>query len=100
MIIEWDILLMELIDVNRNCRIKMSHAAFHRTHRNAPDAEKTKYMIDAESIKIITHLLKSFLPPVETIFRHLFPIVSGKTPVLSAHSKSIGRRASLKIHVI
>src|SRR6266487_2629611 len=68
--------------------------------RNTPDTEEAKNMIYPESIKIITHFLKALLPPCETIFTHLLPVISRETPVLTRYSKIIRWRSCLYIHMI
>src|SRR5579871_209430 len=100
MIIEWNISLAEFIDVNRNRRNKISKYSFHSIHRDTPDPKEPQDMINAKSIEVMRHLLKSFFPPAKSIFGHFFPIVSGKSPILPFDSKAIRGRASLKIHMI
>ena len=56
-------------------------------------------MIDSESVKIIAHLNESLVPPFKIIYRHLFPIVSGKAPILSFDGKIIRWRTGLQIEM-
>ncbi len=95
-----DLPAMKFIDTYRNSRHKMSHDTFYCMHGDAKYPEETQYMIDTESIEIVTHLFKTLLPPGEAIFTHTLPVVCGKSPVLPLHCKIIGWRTRLSIHVI
>src|SRR5687767_8047341 len=90
----------KLIYMYRYGRNKMTHDTLYRVNRNTPYSEKTKYMVNAECIKVITHLLKSSAPPVKVILLHFFPIVSWETPVLTFYCKIIRWRSCLPIHII
>ena len=100
LIIEKDPVLTKLVNMNRNTRGKPSHYTLHSMGRNTPDAEETKYMINTESIKIITHLFKALFPPGKIIFLHFFPIIGWKTPILTNCSKVIWRSTGLPIHIV
>src|SRR5687767_250030 len=92
--------LLKFIQPDGNGRDKSAHDAFHRMRGDAPYAEKTEYMIDAESIEVIAHLDKTLMPPFKAIRRHSFPVIRGKAPVLAAYREIIRRRAGLQIHMI
>jgi 4-alpha-glucanotransferase len=55
--------------------------------------KKAKNMIYTKCIKIIFHLCKTLTPPCIIILLHFFPIVRGKSPILSLYSKIIRRSA-------
>src|SRR5688500_6141114 len=99
MIVEPHIPLRKLIHMNRDCRNEISHGSFNRMNRDAPYAEESQNMINSECIKIITHLHEALMPPFKSVFRHLFPIISRESPVLSLHRKIIGRSACLVIQM-
>src|SRR5260370_25697492 len=99
-IIKPDSFFTKLSSTNRYCRYKESHDAFYCKHRYAPDTEEAKYMINTKCIEVIAHLFKPFPPPCKTILLHLFPVVGGKTPVLSFYSKIIRRCSGLHTHTV
>src|SRR5215471_14817278 len=68
--------------------------------RNAPNAEESKYMIDPECIKVITHLFEALLPPGIMIFTHPGPVISREAPILTSHRKIIRRCTCLHAHMI
>jgi hypothetical protein len=92
--------VLELIYADRQRRNKGTQDAFHRMFRNAPDAEKTKDVIDTERIEIITHLQETLAPPFKTVFLHAVPVVGRETPVLPFYRKIVRRRPGLLIHVV
>src|ERR1700722_12740608 len=83
-----------------NGRRKMPQNAFHNVHRNAPDPEKTKDMVDPEPIKIVAHLSKTSLPPLIAVFAHLFPVIGRETPILPFDRKIVRWRPRLQVHMI
>src|SRR6185312_13532415 len=94
-----DIPFIEFHPVNRNGRNKTAHDPFGFLNRYAPDPEKAKDMVYAESIKINRHLFKTILPPAIIILIHLLPVVSRKSPVLALQGEGVRRRACLLIQV-
>src|SRR5690349_15392356 len=99
MVVEPHPSLCKLINMYGKCRCKKSHDALNRFDRNIPYSEKSKNMIDPEGIEIFCHLHESTVPPLEVIFRHLFPVVGRKRPVLALDSEVVGGCARLHIHV-
>src|SRR5664280_1845235 len=83
--IEFNATAGKLVLIHRNGGDKISENAFYRVGRNAPDAKETKDVIDAERVKVATHLLKAAFPPGKVILHHARPVVSGESPVLSLH---------------
>src|SRR5690242_9291729 len=83
----------KFIDVNGQGRNEASEDSFYCINGNTPDPEKPKYMVDAESIEIIAHLMKALFPPFKMVLFHLFPVVGGKAPVLSFDGEIIRWRA-------
>lgn len=56
-------------------------------------------MIDAETIEVITHLMKTPFPPGIIIFLHCFPVIGREHPVLTVNGEIIGRRTGLTVHI-
>ena len=77
----------------------MSQQSIHTGERYLPNAEETQYVVYAESIKIVGHLFQTLMPPFIPIFRHSFPIVGGKAPVLSCDAEGIGGSTCLSVHM-
>src|SRR5215471_14744474 len=73
----------------------MTNNSFHSMYRNAPDAEKAKYMVYAESIEIIAHLHETLVPPFKAVSRHFFPVVCGESPVLALDGEIVWRCSCL-----
>src|SRR5205809_5761552 len=67
--------LAKLGSPNRYRGNKIAHDPLNCMHGNAPDPEKTKYMINAKCIEAITHLLKPSPPPGKSILLHPFPVI-------------------------
>ena len=84
---------------NRNRRNEIAEDAFDRVRRAAPDAEKSKNVVNAERVEIISHLREPLLPPRETVGGHARPVVSREAPVLALRGEGIRRRAGLQVHV-
>src|SRR6478736_6432776 len=100
MIIEPHPTLTEFMYMNRKGRNKPSHDSFYCICRYTPDAEKSENMINPECIEIITHLHESAMPPFKTVLRHLVPVISWESPVLTTNSKTIWRCPCLLIHMV
>src|SRR5687768_6492020 len=99
-VIEPDAAFTKFGNIDGNGRYKNPQYAFHRIGGNAPDAEKTQYMINAEGIEIIAHLFEPPAPPDKTILLHALPVVGGETPVLSFHCKIVRGCARLPVHIV
>ncbi len=56
-------------------------------------------MIDAVGVEIFGHLLQSSFPPSVSFLGHFFPVVGGKTPVLTFHGKIIRWCSGLSIQI-
>src|SRR5688572_3859540 len=92
--------LIKFTDVDGQAGNKPSHYSLYSVSWNTPDAKKAEYMVNAESIEIITHLGKTLLPPGEAGFLHFFPVISGKAPVLTNDGKIIRRSSGLPVHIV
>src|SRR5205085_11174101 len=99
-VVKPDVALIKFNSVYRNSRCKPAHDAFYRMHRYCPYTEEAEYVINTESVEIITHLTKPLAPPCKPIFLHFLPIVCGEAPVLSLHGKVVWRCAGLHIHIV
>src|SRR5919109_3416771 len=72
LVVEPDAPLFKFEQTDRYGRNKGAHDPFHGMNGNAPDAEKTEYMIDAKRVEIIAHLDKALMSPFKTIGGHSF----------------------------
>src|SRR5690606_17380702 len=88
----------KLYVVHRYTGHKMSHHTLYCMSRYTPNPEESKYMIDSESIEIVTHLFETLLPPGKAIFLHAFPVICGEFPVLSNGSEIIRWCTGLFFH--
>src|ERR1700733_15785836 len=100
LIIEPNAVLAELNEVYWKAGDKMTHDPLFCMSRDTPDPEEPKYVIDTKRIEVVAHLLKPLLPPCKMILLHLFPVVSGKAPVLTGPCKIIRRSPGLPVHII
>mmetsp|Transcript_37173 Transcript_37173/g.91125 ORF Transcript_37173/g.91125 Transcript_37173/m.91125 type:complete len:237 (-) Transcript_37173:85-795(-) len=57
-------------------------------------------MIDAVRVEVLRHGAQSLPPPRVVVLGHHLPVVRREAPILARHSKSVGRRASLEVHVV
>ena len=89
----------EFVGGVRERRVEMSQQSRFDSHRNLPDAEKSKNMINPERVEILTHLSEPCFPPGVAILGHLFPVVGRKTPVLAIGSESVRRCPGLRVKV-
>ena len=68
-------------------------------HRNLPNTEEAKDMVDAICIEVFSHLLEAVFPPLEAIFIHFLPIVGRESPVLTLNREVIRWRTGLAVHI-
>ena len=91
--------LFKFMRANGKRRHESTHDAFDCIHRDRPDPEKSKDMIDPESIEITTHLSESTLPPIKPVLLHPWPLIRRESPVLAFNREIIRRRTRLHIEV-
>ena len=56
-------------------------------------------MINAVSIEVVFHVLKSASPPGIPVKGHSLPIIGWESPILSLYGKVVGRSTSLSVKV-
>src|SRR5882672_3732901 len=95
-----DIPLGKLHPEYRNGRHKIPEDTLHGIHGYAPYPEKPQYVVDAESVEVIAHLLKTALPPAKSVLLHFLPVIGRKAPVLTLHCKIVRRCAGLLVHMV
>src|SRR5215210_984430 len=98
-VVKPDSILCKFLHIDWNSRNEPAHYSFNCIDWNAPYSKKSKNMINAESVKIITHLFKSLTPPFKMVLLHFLPVISWETPILTLHCKIIRWRSRLLIHV-
>src|SRR6186713_389437 len=98
-IVKPDSVLGKLLNVDRNSRNEATHYSFHCVYRYTPYSKKPKNMIDAESVKIVTHLLKSLVPPFKMVLLHFLPVIGWEAPILTFYCEIIRWRPRLLVHI-
>src|SRR4026207_1826610 len=86
--------------MHRDAWHKMAHNTLYGVCRYTPYAKETKDMVNAEGVKIITHLFKALFPPGKSILLHPLPVVRWKTPVLPDRCEVVGWGSCLGFHIV
>ena len=80
----------EFIGGVRERRVEMSQQSRFDSHRNLPDAEKSKNMINPERVEILTHLSEPCFPPGVAILGHTRAADSNRKVALDGHALRVG----------
>ena len=78
---------------------ELSQQSMHGMHRDFPNTEETKNMVNPVCIEVFRHFLKTLHPPTITILFHNVPVVGRKSPILSVYREVVGRGARLSVEV-
>ena len=78
---------------------ELSQQSMHGMHRDFPNTEETKNMVNPVCIEVFRHFLKTLHPPTITILFHNVPVVGRKSPILSVYREVVGRGTRLSVEV-
>ena len=98
-LIEGQTILLNLLFREGKSRIEMATQTLYIFTRHLPNTEEAQDMIDAETVKIVSQLRETILPPLEMILLHRLPIIGREQPVLSIGREIIRWRTCLSVHV-
>ena len=81
------------------CRVEVPVEPAPLVCGNLPYPEEAEYVVDAERVEVLRHLVQPSLPPGISVFRHFLPVVGGEAPVLSVAAEIVGRGAGRGVEV-
>ena len=81
------------------CRVEVPVEPAPLVCGNLPYPEEAEYVVDAERVEVLRHLVQPALPPGIAVFRHFLPVVGGEAPVLSVAAEIVGRGAGRGVEV-
>lgn len=90
---------LQLMSMDGDGGVVVSHHARRVSNWDFPDAEETKDVVDAEGVEVLSHLRKALAPPSIIVLGHLVPIVGREAPVLTIFRELIRGSTSGHGHV-
>ena len=93
--IDVETIVSQFFGAIRQRREEMSQQTALRIRRNLPNPEKSEYMVNAEEVEVLLHVLQSGLPPCEIVLFHLVPVVCRETPHLAVCRECVRRSTGL-----
>ncbi len=91
--------VLHFVGAKRQRRIEDAEQPVDGAKRYLPYSEKAEQVVDAVGIEVVCHFFKASFPPGKSVLAHLFPVVCGKSPVLSVYGKSVRRRSGACVKV-
>ena len=90
---------LDFLTAQAEGRRELSHETRLLGHRDLPDTEEAKDMVDAVGVEVFGHLAETTYPPAATVGKHRIPVVGGEAPVLAVGGEGIRRCTSLSVQV-
>ena len=81
--IDIETIVSQFFGAIRQRREEMSQQTALRIRRNLPNPEKSEYMVNAEEVEVLLHVLQPGFPPCEIILLHLVPVIGRESPHLA-----------------